>query len=417
MSRFLVNLGYKWSAPVGGHGFVVNASGVDAEQLLRRAFSPSPDQWLLFDPQLYLASLDSQRCPRVCARLATYRWFGIDTPEFASQDMNRTQWLAKVQSQVAWKPSVATASHAIHDAVCACFRLQAAFGVTHLIAPAPLASSADEQFAAQLQWWRTAVEVKNAFSAPMLGSLALSEHLLAATAPEDNLTLQTALDSVTTYGFDGAYLVVVRDNAETMRLLQPNVVRAVLYASARAGSKYGKQVVVNFVDDFGLACLAAGATAFASGSTIKQRRMCLADFSERDGGGPYPHFYSNAFIGDFSIDDMHKVQAAGLLDLLAKDETPASTSLLTALRADRSASDVPGWRPTINNVAEASAHRIALLGLATERLRGMGQAASRDAICEWLDQAQNQQMALDACLRDDPVMEDLRHVAVWRAAF
>src|SRR6188508_1250086 len=45
---------------------------------------------LLIDPQLYLAGLPVADCGKVCGRLASFPWFGVEAvPDFASGDRRR----------------------------------------------------------------------------------------------------------------------------------------------------------------------------------------------------------------------------------------------------------------------------------------------------------------------------------------
>jgi len=418
MGRVLTNLGYFWTRP-SNDGCIFNASGVHCEQAGRREFDSSRVEWVLFDPQLYLTCLDRNDAGKTCAKLATYPWFNTNVPTYSSLEGTQAEWFEKVRDSFAWPPEVPEGYDDIRDAVRKCLEFQKAFGVTHLIAPAPLAHDAEDQFSTQLKWLEAGLE-EGSYDAPLLATVALQDHLLSCQEPESNITLQAILDYLTASEYDGAYLVVLSDAPSSMRLTDRRIVKSLLYVCYITGTQYGKEVVVNFADDLGYACVATGATAFCTGYNVKQRRCCPSDYAEEDGAwGPFPRFYSHSLIGDFlAHTDLLKIREVRLLRLVRGDTTGSSRALIEALESGNDSTSVPAWRPTRNNVADAGLHRTALLQRVTHSLTEVEEQVQRhQRILEWLEEAEAHKALIESKLADNPLTEDFRHIRVWREAF
>ncbi|MDP2859527.1 MAG: hypothetical protein Q8P50_16335 [Bacillota bacterium] len=418
MARFLVNLGYRWGRGAPADGVIFNASGFHKAQAGRRDFESSPDrQWLLFDPQLYLSVLDLDRCGNTCARLSTYPWFGIDVPEYDSRELNQADWFAKIRDNLAWVPAIPTDPSDIRAVVKGCLDYQVGFGVTHLIAPTPLATNADDQFGVQIDWLDQAAALKDNYEQPILATVALHDYLLSPYRPADSPLLQTILDNIMVSGLDGAYALVVQEDSDNARITEKNIAESLLYISHVVGKMGGRPAVINFADDLGLACCGTGGTAFAGGATMKQRRMCLSDFIERSGGGALPRFYSNTLIGDYYTEsDLDKLRAARLTRLLRLDVTPQSEALIRALDSGSGARELPAWRQTNNNVGVAQEHRMTLLHLRAAALEQVPVEDRPDSILAWLQNAEAHSSFLEKRFLLTPLSENGRHIAAWRGA-
>lgn len=420
MGKYLLNLGYDWSSLQRDgqvDGYVFNPSGLNKEQASRRPLEPKDDQWILFDPQLYLSGLDGNACARTCANLATYKWFGIETPRFDSSEMNTKTWMSRVKEDVSWAPNIVQTQVGITNAVRDCLEYQRDFGVTHLIAPAPLIGTSDDQFATQIQWLDAACQLREEFSLPVVATVSISDYLLAFSEPSQNILLQTILDNVTVRDFDGVYLLVVQEDNPNMRLSDLHTVQSLLYVSRVVSEHAAKDVLVNFADDLGHACVAAGAIGFVGGTTSKARKLCLSDFVDRSGGAPYPKFYSHALVADLTMPDLEKLRDARLLRLVAADATPFSESLLSALQAGGHSNAVPDWRPSRNNVRAANKHRIALSHTKAWELTELNTQQKLESVLQWLQEAAAHMSQVKLKCGANPLSEDGRHIEVWESAF
>ena len=98
---FALNEGYQWFSTnfTTLQGAIYLAAGNDVERMRR---SPQGNfTWKMFDPQLYLAGLSGGESAKICARLASYPWFGIEgVPDFNSGEQKRTQWQQALQEFV-----------------------------------------------------------------------------------------------------------------------------------------------------------------------------------------------------------------------------------------------------------------------------------------------------------------------------
>lgn len=416
MTKFLLNMGYQWGDGALDYvdGYVFNAAAIHGEQAKRRPFEIYEDQWVLFDPQLYLAALDSRSCEQTCARLATYPWFRVTVPEYDSSVMTQRDWFESVKQDINWQPSLPTDLVEIRDVIKKCFMFQEQFGCTHLIIPTPSVDNSEDQFGVQLQWLEAASSLRDQYKLPMLATVAINDYLLEPYVPSKNTLLQTALDNLTVSAFEGLYVLVVQEGAESPRLLDNHVVESLLYISHLVGGQAKKTVVVNFSDDLGYACLAAGATTFVGGASIKQRRMCLADFVQRGGGPAYPRFYSHQLIGDYlTQSDLSKIRDIRLLRLIDRDVTADSRPLLEALKKGGDANAVPSWRQSMNNVTAAQRHRVTLMHQAVTQLAKIPEEDRLTAALTWVQNAEANTALMDSRLQGNPLSENGRHLPVW----
>lgn len=418
---FLLNVGYKWTNHDRVDGVVINASGVHKAQATRRNLSVTPE-CLLFDPQLYLSSLDFEKCNNTCARLSTYPWFGGSEHEFDSQLQTQKEWFDGHKNSMAWPYTLPNAKKDIQDSVRSCFDFQVGLGVTHLIIPTPLVEDSDDEFALQLNWIDAALELKSEYPYNMLATVAFTDSIVLHQNPLDNKVIQAIIDNLSArVELDGIYVLPVQSGNSSIRINHKRVAETLLYISHIVGAQNEKIVIINFADAFGYACLAVGATGFAGGYTNKTRRMNLDDFLEDGGGGAYPRFYSHTLLLELLTDrDLSKLRDGKLLRLLRGDRTEASEDLLNALNDGLSASDVPLWRESLNNVTTATVHKIERLVRASNELSTTDPSdmqARFDHILEWLQSAEANHLLIQSRFSSAPLEDDGRHIAVWTRAF
>lgn len=417
---FLLNIGFKWTNHERVDGVVINASGVHKAQVERRNLSVDP-RVLLFDPQLYLSGLDLSLCNKTCARLSTYPWFGGSEIEFNSEVQTQREWFEEHRSSMVWPVALPTTKEEIKESITACFDFQVSIGVTHLIIPTPIVEDIDDEFAVQLLWVDTALELKADYELPMLATVAFTDNIVLHQEPLDNRVIQTIIDNLSAREeLDGAYVLPIQTGNNSIRIIQKRVASTLLYISHILGNQNGKIIFINFADSFGYACLAVGATGFVGGYTNKSRRMNFNDFIEEGGGGAYPRFYSHYLLLELLTDrDLSKIRDAKLLRLIRDDSTDASEDLLAALNDGLSANDVPNWREGLNNVTTATIHKIERLVKASQQLTEIGSdTQSRfDHVLEWLQTAEANQLLLQSRFNTAPLEDDGRHIAVWARAF
>ena len=129
---FFLNVGYKWTLVEEARNGVILPSGNDIERV-RRVSMPEFKR-VLFDPQLYLAELPAADCAKVCARLGSYPWFGVELPGFESSSMRRREWQQLTQAAVAnaWTGQPPNdPEYAVRSAI----EFQTNIGCTHVICP------------------------------------------------------------------------------------------------------------------------------------------------------------------------------------------------------------------------------------------------------------------------------------------
>ena len=202
-------------------------------------------------------------------------------------------------------------------------------------------------------------------------------------------------------------------------MTEVDVARALLELSYNLGQLQEKTVVINFADVFGLVCMAAGASAFGSGYTTKERRLSFDDFIQRGGGMALPRYYSNTLIGDFySERDINKIVKLKLLRYITGDiKTTHSRSLMDALSRKIKISTVQAWKETRSNTATAARHRVDCLVEQANVLGAIDNFENRlTEMFAWIQEAESKMEYLKSRLKDDPLNEDGRHLSVWRKA-
>jgi hypothetical protein len=364
---FLLNRGYRRTINEEIdriNGSVLLPSGNVSEKLLRM---PPEYNRVLVDPQLYLASLLPNECEKVCARLATFPWFGVrGLPEFDSSDIGLREWEVGVRDRIraVW-PGRAPRGNAIGNAAASAIEFQLQMRVSFVILPSPLITEREDEAQTQAEWLDAGVDAATRLEVgqPVVATIAVHEAVLNDAAFEPAGFLDTIVDQVTAReNVDGVYIVIAQEGGASHPFeTATSVLRAYLHLVRACSERPYETIITNFADIFGLACMGMGATIVASGPSHSLRRLSMAGFHEQGGGRPLPQYYSHPCIGEF-LPETHLsnviARNRGALRRV-RDETDFSTSLLDALDRGDSASSVPAWAEGQNNVAEAQRHFIA----------------------------------------------------------
>jgi hypothetical protein len=414
---FLYNRGYQKTIDgVKPHGVIINASSIYQPSLSRRDSTYSSLNILLFDPQYYLsANLDRHTSQSTYLKLATYPWFNQNPPEYNSDEIKLKDW----KKQLPNNPScIITYPENDTDIKCRikrCLSFQDSMGCSHLIIPVPLARTREEQFTEQLRWIKLGIEYKHTFTKPIIATLPFSEKVLSEIAFENNDLSQTILDYLPTIEELDGYYIAIEKETETMHIANTILARTLLELCYNL-SKYNKFVCINFVDIFGIVCLAAGATAFGGGYTSKEKRLFVEDFVDRTGGYQYPKFYSNILLGDFySERDLNKLVDLDLINYIYRDKTNYSASLIRAFKNRNTAKDVPEWEEKNNNVSTATRHRIENIVNLTNNIDSTNNLSTKlDFVYYYLEDAQARMGNINyRNTGNDQLSENGDHINIW----
>jgi hypothetical protein len=407
--RLFYNVGYQRSLPDQDvlDGVVAHTAAVDsARPTAELAFSGE----ILFDPNVYLWGLDCEDAARTCAYIATYPWSTIEVPTLDAFDGKRREWInlgVLPAMETHWPPSIpADLKKMVH----ACLQWQYDAGATILIAPAPLITQVHEGLTEYARWLAAAASQATQFDRPVFMTVAFSE-VCFPQVQEGLLDLLSADMSL-----DGSY-VVMETTHTSPYVASPGLAEALLEISYHLGHRQGREVIINYADTFGLACLAAGATGIVAGYGLKYRRFSLSDYSG-GGGGPYPRFASlRTFCRYLASADMERIRDEDLLSEFDSDTTPASKSLLQALSSGKSANDVLRWETERNRTAAAKAHYVQRLRRAVDEITSLDNVKSRVGRMQKLMlRADSMNSLLRETFNDEPLDEDGAHVRLWRHA-
>ncbi len=389
---FLLNLGFKWSFTSldGLRGTVILPHANSVNRLVRE--HPGEFQTLLLDPQLYLSNLKVEHRTKVCARLAGYPWFGIpDINEFNSEDQKRNEWEKKVRERIKnlW---LGHPPDDIERAAFTAVEFQAKLGCTSIILPAPLVYEREDEGATFGKWIDSGIEAADELeiAQPILATIAISDDTLNESAFTEGGFLESVIDQITARNeIDGVYIVIAQTETPTHPFeITDKVVRAYIHLvleSLRCGIK---NVITNFSDLIGFVTLGIGATAFASGPSFSLRSLNLESFRDDGGGIPLPSFYSHKVAAEYRTEsDLKKIAEHQLFRRIV-DETETSQPLMEALRSGRSASDLPSWAESHNNLHAAHQHYIERLIIEGNRLKKTRPRERYETILDWLESAE-----------------------------
>lgn len=421
---FALNEGSKWGSSKYAeslHGVVYMPMSNHVVRMRRRPLGEVT--WQLFDPQLYLSGLDCDQAMKVCARLSTYPWFGVDEiPEFDSDRDGQRSWEHDVQDVVCdqWHGDVPDDLGEIRGAALSAIEFQAEISCSHIILPTPLVAEREDEAETQAIWVDQGLAAADAADVgqPLIATIAISEAVLNDAAFEAGGFLDTVVDQITAReGLSGVYIVVAQTEANHP-LSPPYSVTAAYAHLSRAFAEYGHDFVfVNFADTFGVVCLGLGANAFATGPTQNLRRLSLAGFRD-SGGGPFPRFYSHRVVGEFLPDgDLRHVAAQRQLRRV-EDRTSYSRDLLQSLAKTGRANTVANWVETRNNVFKAAQpHFITRMILEGNAYSGQTVAQRSARADHWLDDGVVNQEFLARKLAGTGVEPNFAPVEDWLTQF
>lgn len=423
---FYVNVGYRFALPltVRPTGSVILGSAMPLHQLQRRQFGPSRHHLAtrVFDPQLYLATLDPAACRRHCAILASYPWFGAEgLPEYDSGMQTQVGWRRVAEQGVAaaWLRTPLSDPDAIQQAVGECIDFQTQLGCSSIIIPSPLTIDPTTDYTSELMWLDAALHYareENPSDLPLFATVALSDICVRFADPMANPLLDLVLDTVSARGVDGAYIVLEQaaEPADTKHCGSSLPLASVLHLVHRFTHDAGVRVGVNFLGFFGLACEAAGAEFWACGWYKSLYRLRLADRMAE--GRAVPTYWSYPAALDVNLDaEFDQLGRIGLIDGIA-DMTPASAGLLEAARDGISSNNVPAWRYARSNVAAAQEHFLISASNADGRFIAVDPPHRISSAATWLSTAAAHAANVAAAL--GPMgRTKTAHVQAWLDAF
>lgn len=394
---FFVNLNdkFKLAEGVEPDGSMLLASALPSHTLLRRNMKKFPNlDRRLFDPQLYMAgiSANSDEMRKVCAKLASYPWFGVGgLGNFKSGEVKQAQWMAEAKRRIgsSW-PSNAPQTD-IADRARECIEFQRTLGCEAIILPSPLTTEPGTNYHAELEWLdaglRHVHSLREGLSQPVYATVALSDLCLRLIDAGKNPLLDLIIDQVSAREVDGVYIVVEQtsESTDTKHCSHFRTLWSVLRLVHEFASDAELSVGVNFMGVFGLACEAAGASWWASNWYKSLYRLRLQD--KIAGGRAYPTYWCHPLILDINMaSDFDSLARAGLLASY-EDWTPASEGLLEAAKAGVSASSVGAWTYSPSNVTAAKDHFL-LSAIAHEQQHSKLSGKARlQAVVDWFEAA------------------------------
>lgn len=390
---FTLNEGWQWQSAKYAenlHGVVYLAAANNAERMRRKPLGDFA--WQIFDPQLYLAALDGRACAKVCARLASFPWFGVaGVPEFHSDDNTQSNWQQTLQDHVRenWLGAAPTEND-VAEAARSAVEFQADRSCTHILAATPLIAEREDEAETAAQWIDAALDAARDLDLgqPVIATVAVSENVLNDASFDAGGFLDTVVDQVTSReGLGGVYIVVAQTQTRHP-LSAPNAVTRTYAHLTRAFAGFGYEFVfVNFADVFGVACVGLGASGFATGPSQSLRRLSLAAYLDEGGGLPLPHLYSHKAVADFLPE--RELEVIARLNFLRRvtDITAHSRDLFQALTRGRPAAEVASWAESKNNVSAAARHFISRMIAEGSAYAALTPAQRFTRAESWLDDA------------------------------
>jgi hypothetical protein len=407
-------------APGAIAGGIIAASAMPSGQLVRRDFRKYPYlQHRLFDPQLYLSSLDPNVATKSVVNLASWSWFCPGAvPEYDSdRHLSVKNWkdLHADTLLQSWHNCLPNDPQKIGDAARSAVKTQLQLGCEMIILPVPLTTLATRQYAMETEWIDAGLEACKALKVgiPVLATVAISDSVLRGVDPTQNPLLQTITNQLSARGeLAGAYILpelasesgyvcTSRETLLSLLLLIDDLVRGA-----------GKTAVVNYVGTFGAVASAAGASIWSSGYYRGQRRLKLADLEDQEGRA-MPRYHSLRLAGDIGLQGDIESAYRQFGDRILTD-TKDGLSLMQALASGTY--PPPEWGYTQSNIAAAGGHY-------SEIAFRLGQIASQsqdkriETIKRWLDSAVIWSGNLQKIGITGSSQTELTHQAVWLNAF
>jgi hypothetical protein len=416
---FLYNIHWKWRLfdQAQPNGVVFHSVGFDRETADSRNLPDEFPEFILFDPNVYLWNLDYDTCGKSCIRLATFDWVPIEVPEYNSDTCTRKEWLddeVAPECESAWPPQIPDSDDELKEIIASCFDWQDDFGVSRLIIPSNFIDDDPRSVDNFLRWIDQGLQVAVDYDTQALVSIPISDIGIDSN-------LENIIDNISSREeIEGIYVCIDTSRSSAIVPTDSRVIDSLLELSYHIGAKSEREVIINFGDVFGLACLAVGANAFATGYEQKSRRLNLEEFVQTDdGGGAFPRFFSLSTNTMFRSErDMERIRDFRLLRIFDNENTEASESILGALRAGQSVNILPDWTESRNNVKAARSHLTERLTRAANELLAITNLSDRAGwVMDWLQEAEANVMYLKTRFSEDPLDDIGIHVSSWRDAF
>lgn len=343
----------------------------------------------LIDPQLYLATLDSQKCKKTCSRLATYPWFNIEGIPNREDSKNLTEWKKKVEkiTPEKWTSQI---PKDISSSVKSALKFQENNNCSHLILPSPLITNREDELSEQMEWLDECLKhiEDGVYFEPILATIAIDETVLNEQGFNPLGFVDTILDLYTSReGIDGFYIVI--NQTYSGHPFETNKIVNKMYLHlTKALSDYGcSNIILNFADIFSNVCLGFGATAFASGPSQKMRKLSHKALEDSNGGkGPLPHYYSHNIVSEILTEtELTKITNQKLFKRV-KDDTQFSRMLNKAIEKGRDASTIQAWAESRNNIKISSRHFLERMFIEAEKVKSG--SIDKDYLIEWLENSE-----------------------------
>ena len=427
---FFANVGYQFSIPdtATPNGGIIHASAMPMHQLLRRKLHKIPFlSSRLFDPQLYLATLEATGSPRPCTYLATYPWFGCaGIQSYNSSEVTQKAWRLDAMQEIEsiWCSGIPSTDIDISNAISECIEFQIKIGCTGIILPSPLTVDPSAQYITELKWLDIGLEcvTKNpdAENMPIYATVAISDICLRYLDVRDNGFVEMIADAISARGLRGVYFVLEQggEPAEARQCGSGRVLESILHLIHIFAVNCKMNVAVNFLGVFGLVCKGAGADIWSCQWYKSQYRFRLQD--SIGGGRAFPLYWNRFVASDIHLEnDFDRLNEAGVLrDVM--DVTEASQDLNSIIGTKQKVENLPAWRYAPSNVTATREHFLASM---CKMEREIGQARNikeqQKKILEWLVNADINAKRFGAVLRGkSPASKTrLEHVSAWRSAF
>lgn len=403
-------------------GTLIQAAGMASHRLERSKFREPFQQYRLFDPQLYLSTLDAGECSDTVAKLASYPWFGVTgVPPFDSGEMTQAEWKEEHAPTLIrkWTRRLPSTRSGIARATAECLEFQQRIHCAALISPAPLRLSTSGVGDMETEWWDASIASRTRLAPdmPLLLTLALSDPILRDQEPKENPVLRqlTAELSARRHEIDGVFLVVAQSSVDEYTVSNGYVASSMLQLIGDLSQRANLRVVVGYQGVIGAALLAAGAESWSTGYYRSLRRLRLADYVTRTGRS-FPRFASRKLGGDLGVERF--------IDILWRNrqrdlitETEASKDLLKALRAGKSVYDVVDWQYRSANVKAASSHYHCVVADLAREMSERASGAGATACGRWLAQAARSAEQIRSLPEFDSSMAEAAHQRAWSRAF
>lgn len=417
---FFANVGYKFPLPndATADGSVLLCSAMPMHQLLRRKRQKHPHmQTLVFDPQLYMATLSPNQARKQCVRLSSYPWFGVKLPPYDSSQQRQKDWkdAAEVQISALWPGKPPTEDSKIDDAVREAVDFQVKIGCATIVLPSPLTDDPATNYDVELNWLDRGLAYcrSSGVTLPIYATVALADLCVRYADPTSNALLDAILDAVSARGVHGAYIVIEQggEPSDSRQCATKRTVWSTLHLAYLLRADCNVTSLVNFMGSAGLLASATSDGGWASGWYKSLHRLRFADQAES--GRAYPMYWAHPCAIDIHLEqDFDNAVVAGLLPAIS-DPTGASAGLLSAASKGIKVNQVPPWRFQQSNVDTAAEHFFMSSVEADRRLRAISTLTGRlDHVEQWLTDAMARCRSLGSALGGNAKTR-MNHVTGW----